>query len=291
MEKVSLLLPTRGRPALAMRFLQSALAHAANPEYVEAILSVDDDDTASHHISCPPLTTKVIVGPRATMGSLNTRCLRESSGDIVILSNDDIVIATDGWDEKVRALHRSIPDRVYLAYPNDLFKGKRLCTFPILSRKTCDLLGDPFPASYKGAFIDYHLLDIFERVKKTVDNRIFYLEDVVFEHLHYRTGKSDFDDTYRSRNRFDDDEVFLRLASSRAEGAWNLVAAIRSPTSNVSAKEGSVGEPRPVGFFHATLLDDGLPLIWRWRLFVWFMLRKLAATVLADSKASAKGDA
>lgn len=74
-----------------------------------------------------------------------------------------MVIRTQGWDEKIRSVHEQFGGGIYLAYGNDLFKGGKLCTFHILSRSTCDLLGEPYQAAYCGAFIDYHLFDVFKR--------------------------------------------------------------------------------------------------------------------------------
>lgn len=211
------------------------------------------------------------------MGEYNRACLDNSSGDIVMLVNDDIVIRTPGWDDAIRAIHESVGDGVYLAYPNDQFKGQRVCTFPILSRRTCELLGDPFPAEYKGAFIDYHLLDVFQRLRRQKVDRIFYLHEVVFEHMHYRLGKSAFDETYRKRSRFGDDAAFLQLAAKRRHAAKKLLAAV---------SRGELPGP-PQGAFrevvsrfstlNASLLDSGLPWQWKFRLFTWFLARKAFA--------------
>jgi hypothetical protein len=280
MERVSLLLPTRARPSLATRFLKSARDRAAHPDFVEAVLYVDSDDVSSQNIDCPGLDVHTIIGPRSSMGTYNTRCLSVSRGEIVILTNDDVVIGTDGWDEAVRALHRSICDKVYLAYPNDLFKGEAVCTFPILSREACRLLGDPFPLEYKGAFIDYHLLDIFKRIERMGTCRLVYLPHVVFEHMHYRTGKGVFDETYRSRNRFEDDATFLALAGKRSEAAYALLGALSNSASkgNVTAKAAA---PSDGGLLGATLLDRELPWRWRARLFVWFVGRRLLGPYLS----------
>ena len=88
------------------------------------------------------------------------------------------------------------------------------------------MLGRPFPHEYRGAFIDYHLLDIFKRLERNGHQRLVYLEDVVFEHMHYRTGKGDYDEIYRKRRRFGDDETFLRLRNERSLAAQRLLSAI-----------------------------------------------------------------
>jgi len=280
---ISLLLPTRGRSKLVERLFASLAATTARRDRVEVIIYADEDDEESHRLDTPDVKVTRIIGPRLTMGGYNTACLRRSSGDIVILSNDDMVVRTPGWDDRIEAMHKGIVDGIYLSYVNDLFMSKRRATFPILSRRCCDLLGDPFPAAYRGAFIDTHLFDLFKRLQLAGFDRIKYLDDVVFEHLHYRTGKSEYDETYRKRGRFDDDFTFIGLASRRSRDSRRLLAAIQGRPI-LDAEQGFVEEYVPAGFVSALryfashlLLDKELPLGWRGFLFYTHVGRYLAA--------------
>ena len=282
--RISLLVPSRGRPALLRRFLDSVLARAERPDLVEVVVYADDDDPQSHGLELQGLEVQTLVGPRTTMGRCNTACLERSRGDIVVLGNDDVVICTHAWDGILRRLHASVPDGVYLAYPNDLFKGRSVCAFPILSRSACGLLAEPFPAAYRGAFIDYHLLDIFRRLEHRGHARLIYLEELIFEHLHYRTGKAEFDATYRGRDRFRDDATFLALRSERSAAAATLIAAIEGRTSaRLEARSAAALETRGA-LLGATLLDRELPMSWRLRLFLWFIARGLASRVSEGRK-------
>jgi hypothetical protein len=284
---ISLLLPTRERPQLARRFLQSVAEQSAYPQGVEIILYADEDDVASHGIDYPGLVIRRLIGPRQSMGSYNSDCLAASIGGIVVLVNDDMVIRTHGWDEKLRQLDESVDDKIYLAYGNDMFKKGNLCTFPILSRRTCEVLQEPYHHAYRGAFIDYHLMDIFKRLEHVGYPRIFYMKDVVFEHLHYRTGKAEKDATYTARGRFDDDMIFPGLTPVRAASVSLLVTAINHV--EVKAKPLPVCGPlaKPAGLWQAFrfftdrfLRDSGLPLKWRLFLWWWFGARYIASRVL-----------
>ena len=272
--RISLLVPTRGRAELLGRFLESVLARSERPDLVEVVAYADEDDPGSHGTKVEGLEVRTIVGPRASMGHYNTACFEQSRGDIVVLGNDDVVIQTRGWDRKVRDMHAAMQDRVYLAYPNDLFKGRGLSAFPILARDTCLALGEPFPRTYRGAFIDYHLLDIFKRLQHHGHSRLIYLEDVVFEHMHYRTGKGDYDRTYGARGRFGDDNTFLRLRDERSAAAGKLAGAIEG------APRPPAAAPAGAGLLRASLLDRELPLSWRLRLYLWFVARFAVASVL-----------
>ena len=277
--RISLLLPTRGRPELLRRFLESVLARSERPELVEVVVYADEDDPSSHGFQVEGLEVSTIVGPRASMGEYNTACYERCRGDIVVLGNDDVVIQTRGWDRKLREMHAAMQDRIYLAYPNDLFKGRGLSAFPILSRVACQALGEPFPRAYRGAFIDYHLLDIFKRLERSGHQRLIYLEDVVFEHMHFRTGKGDLDEIYRGRSRFHDDETFLRLRDERSMLARKLIGIIEGKTAAPPAPPATAPVPEP-GFLRASLLDRELPLSWRLRLYFWFIARFAVAAVV-----------
>ena len=280
---ISLLLPTRGRPELAKRLFQSIVDTTTCLDAVEVILYVDDDDYSSHELDNPDIHIEKTIGPRLSMGEYNSYCLEKSRGEIIILVNDDMVMRTQGWDECIRNKHSEFPDGIYLIYCNDLFKKGKLCTFPILSRATCDILIEPYPKFYLGAFIDYHLFDIFKRLQKNGFDRIYYLEDVIFEHLHYRVGKAKIDKTYTMRGRFDDDSIFLGLVEARDKGSQRLLLALHGkPLPKFDSIQYEEYKPSnlftAVLFFSKSLLFDlRSPLRWRGWLWVWFLGRYMAA--------------
>lgn len=281
---ISLLMPTRGRVDMAKRFFNSVLDTAKHPEAIEVILYVDEDDVESHTLDqFEGLTVRKVIGLRKTMGHYNTTCLQASKGDIIVLANDDMVIRTPGWDERLREVDAQYPDKIYLAYANDLFKGEHLSTFPILSRLCCDLIGNPYPLEYKAGWIDYHLMDIFKRLDQAGLKRMQYLPEVIFEHLHVRAGKAEMDATYRQVERFAHDHVFLELIPQRRAAAERLISVIRGQRTPVPTPAPlSLVEP----FQHALrafwlmtkllLLDTTLPLRWRGWLWIWFMGRYAA---------------
>ncbi len=281
---ISLLLPTRGRPELVNRFFRSVLATTALLDRVEVVLYVDDDDTGSHSLDCSDFSVTRIIGPKLSMGGYNSACLAKAQGEIIVLVNDDIVIRSKGWDERVRLLHGEFEDRIYLGYANDLFKKSKFCTFPILSKKTCALLEEPYPELYRRGFIDVHIFDIFKRLQYAGFDRIRYYNDLVFEHLHYRTGKATFDEVYaytRTR-RFADDPAFISLIPARSAAAHRLAGAIGKgelPAMPKGITEGDIPArmfPAIRLFSKVFLQDRELPCSWRFFLWYWFIGRYLA---------------
>jgi len=275
---ISLLLPTRGRPDLVARLFKSICQTASLPEQLEVIVYADEDDPSSHEIGSDSFTVKTLIGPTLSMGECNTRCLEEALGEIIILANDDMVIRTLGWDKSIINLHRKLEHGIYLAYPNDLDKKGGLCTFPILSRRLCALLGSPYPKQYAGGFIDWHLHDIFIRLEKKGYPLIHYLEDIVFEHLHFRNRQAPMDETYRKRKRFEGDEVFIALTEERREIAAGLYKLLEEQDTNsekplsTAVKNPQIKRPSSIRSAFASytkvfLLDQALPL--RWRIHLW----------------------
>lgn len=279
MPKISLLLPTRGRPLLVQRFFQSLMAQTANPTEIEVVLYVDEDDVESHHLNCNGVGFVRIIGPRLSMGAYNQTCLNRSSGDIVILMNDDVVIRTPGWDRAIAGLAAEVPDGIFLAYANDLHFGAKLCTFPIISRKICQVVAKPYPEEYQSWFIDRHILDVFRRLQYMGQDRIFYLDQVVFEHLHFDYGKAELDPTYQIKGRYQDDWTFVSLRDLRQATAERLYAAIVGrPLPDLRERPSLPISPQNtflvlLRYASAFLLDFDLPISERVQLFAWMAAR------------------
>lgn len=286
--RISLLLPTRERPQLVERLFNSIVEHTKNLSNIEVILYVDEDDLTSHQLHSNAFAAKCIVGPCLSMGAYNTACYQEAAGDILILVNDDIVIRTPFWDDLVQEMDERFSDKIYLGYANDLFRTQHFCTFPIMSRRTCQLLSDPYPIAYHRTFIDVHLFDVFKRLNRLGNNRIIYNPNLVFEHLHYRAGKSVRDCVYNytQERRFADDANFIKLSNMRSLSAKRLKRAIGNDLE-VYNEEAIVLQKIPSNCFNAFLFFSreflfNLELPFRWRFFLWhwFFCRYLVANFL-----------
>ncbi|CCQ89792.1 hypothetical protein NITGR_170049 [Nitrospina gracilis 3/211] len=275
--RISVLMPTRHRPEQAARCIASLVETATHPEALEVVVYVDDDDPESHALDRNDIAFHRIVGPRLNLGALNSACLQQATGDILGAVNDDVVVRTQGWDDRLRAIHARFPDGIYLAYPNDLFFGARMASFPFMARATCDALGEPFPAEYPGDFQDHHLLDLFQRLKHRGHDRLVYLEDVEMEHLHVRFGNGEGDaDTYNGRALGEGDDVFLALHPYRRRLTHRLQAVIEqcplppvpaTPRIRPLPESNIVMGCRLISTF---LLDGSVPFRWRWFLFTFF---------------------
>jgi len=272
-KKISLLLPSRGRISLVKQLFKSIIKNTINLERLEIIMCLDDDDKISQEIEESRLNIIKLVGTKSSMGEYNTRCLNHSSGDIVMLVNDDLTVETRGWDEIISDFAETISDEIFMAYPNDAESRGRLCTFPIMSRKTCEILSNPYPKEYAALEIDKHILDIFIRLKYIGENRIFYFDHILFKHNHFRRGKARSDASYSHKKRLADAMVFISLRHLRQVSARRLFLAIKG-VSLTELPNQVVFEKIPLNLFEATLKyfnvflkDYGLPFDRRLLLF------------------------
>ncbi len=277
--KISLLLPTRGRPHLLERLFHSILDNTRQLKNVEIIMCLDDDDPQSHKINEPRLNIVKLIGSRSTMGDYNTRCLNHSSGDIIILLNDDLTFETPNWDRTISDFALTIPDGIFMAYPNDTESRRGMCTFPIMTRKTCEVLSNPYPKEYEALYIDQHILDIFIRLRHLGKNRMFYLENIIFEHKHFISGALRSDAGYAHKKRFTDAMTFISLRNLRHVSAQRLFSAIEGhPLPRQLSQSQWATEMPPTSLVQAILMyfsvflqDHGLPLRRRLTLFIGFV--------------------
>ncbi|VTR94384.1 Uncharacterized protein OS=Bradyrhizobium sp. CCGE-LA001 GN=BCCGELA001_35048 PE=4 SV=1: Glyco_tranf_2_3 [Gemmata massiliana] len=178
----SLIVPTRGRVEKLRRFLDSVARTACHPERIEVVLVVDADDPASL-VEHPKLSVRpVVVPPGLTMGALNSAGFDATTGDYVMLLNDDVIVRTPGWDAIALNCFRRFPDPFVLVHVNDTLMRDHLCTFPLTSRAFCELVGGICPPEYARYRIDDHIEDVFNLLAVLGTRRVVYLPDVVFEH-------------------------------------------------------------------------------------------------------------
>lgn len=229
----SLIVPTRRRVDSLRRLLDSLAATAARPAEVEVVLVIDSDDSPSREVRHATLPlVHVVVPPGQPMGALNGAGYRAARGEYLMLLNDDVVARTPRWDDLVLKRLRRFPDGVVLVHVNDTLLREHLCTFPLVSRRFCEIASGVCPPEYLRYRIDDHVEDVFNLLAFLGHRRTFYLPDVVFEHLNAiavpgapREYHSDPDILALDAPRF------LELFGARKELALRLLAQIEGPPS------------------------------------------------------------
>lgn len=179
----SLIVPTRRRLTSLRRFVDSVVATVADTKTIEIVLVVDSDDADSCALDDRRVVCRRSVGPPGrTMGALNQAGYEASTGRYVMLLNDDVVVRTRGWDATLARTLDEYPDGVVLGHVNDTLMRDHLCTFPVLSRRFCELAGGLCPTDYTRYRIDDHIEDVFNRLFALGHRRAVYFPEVVFEH-------------------------------------------------------------------------------------------------------------
>jgi hypothetical protein len=106
---------------------------------------------------------------------------------------DDHRIRTKNWDsiiyEQIKNINFSI------AYGNDLIQMERLPTAVIMDSKIIQRLTYMSPPSLTHLFLDNFWKDLGDRLQT-----LRYFPEVIIEHMHYSTGKSDKDLMYEEVN-------------------------------------------------------------------------------------------
>jgi len=228
MTQFSLLLPTRGRPALLQRLFHSIACTTSNLDEVEAVLYIDNDDLESANVHYPGLSIIIVRGARKTMGEMTQACYDASHGQVIALINDDAVFHTSGWDETILDSFSKFSDSIALVYANDQYYGKQVSTFPILHHRCCELLGQVVPAAYNSHCIDSHILDIFQRLAALGHDRLMYLPHVTIEHMYFNLGLEAYGETHADNCHHDDQRTYLSLSEERQQIALRLAEAIES---------------------------------------------------------------
>ena len=187
--RFSFLLPTRNRITGLSALFESIKATTARVDELEIVLGIDEDDHATREFEWDGLNiVKVVVPPGLTMGRLNQACYGASRGRYLMAMNDDVLLRTPGWDDKVRLAISAVRDETFLVHVNDLLFGQSLCCFPMVSRTFCEIAGGFCPEEYERYRIDDHIHETFAMLGAHGHYRVLYMPGVVFEHLNYVPG-------------------------------------------------------------------------------------------------------
>ena len=199
---ISILTPTRGRPDMALRMMESA-------GDCEHLFYVDDDDE-SDYSAIPHIR-----GPRVRLGVAWNFLARMAAGDYLMMGNDDLIFRDDNWQERLKEEVK--PNELKVACFNDGLNGPKHFAFPIVTRAWYERMGQFVPELFSFGFHDTWIFDIAQRT-----NRAVYIGDVLVEHMHPTCGKRPADKTFRERNWADDPQRFKATEGTRIDIARML---------------------------------------------------------------------
>lgn len=215
---ISLVVPSRARPVALAEMLESAAATAADPDSLEAVVVIDDDDPAqpAYHMAAldSGLDCTVLVVPRAGHSDLWNRGAEAATGRVLMLAADDIRFRSAGWDASVMQVvdEPAYADGVLLVYGRDGVSDG--ATHPWVTRTWVDAVGRFTAPHFVGDYADLWLWEVAKQLGRAV-----YLGDVLVEHMHYSVGKGARDITH--------DERLARMAADPPVLVWEATVAER----------------------------------------------------------------
>ena len=214
---ISVLVPTRGRPSNMQRMTESLFATCINPDKVEVIFYMDDDDTkpvgAMAQNLAARFNVKWLFGQRIVLSKMWNECYKLADADICMHSDDDVIFRTPGWDETIMAEFSKVPDKIVFVYPRDgIVDSEDLGTHGFLHRNWVDTVGYFVPPYFTWCYNDTWLTE----VSKTL-GRLRYLPDVLVEHIHPCVQKTPMDATYSEASRRGVLDNMLDLYNSKAD--------------------------------------------------------------------------
>lgn len=193
---ISILVPTRNRPANVLRLLESIRTTSKNSHLIEVLFYVDvDDDSFPNEVS--GITTRVIKGPTMWLSLAVNTLFVHSSGEILMPGADDMIFQTVGWDDQIRSSFQLSEDKIKIVYANEVgWYGEKIAMHGFIHRKWIETVGACVAPGRLAAY-DRWVTDVGR-----ILDRLEYRADIEIPHLHYRQGEglAPFDETYRRVN-------------------------------------------------------------------------------------------
>jgi glycosyltransferase involved in cell wall biosynthesis len=216
--KISLLHATRGRSVKAKLCREKWLSTAKNPQDIEHIFGIDDDDADS--LTNINSQRVVVARGKGCVAAWNA-CAKACKGEILIQLSDDWE-PTQHWDETLLNEFEGVEGEQVLAI-SDGHRTDNLLCMAILNRKRYEKQGFLFHPEFFSVFSD----DYFTWAAYK-DNVIKEAKHIVFEHQHPVFNKGAWDETYlysnAQKNYTQGHGKFIEL--TRPEGAKIVLAMI-----------------------------------------------------------------
>jgi hypothetical protein len=218
---LTVICPSRGRPDGAAEVTKTFLATATSLDTTLVFVVDPDDVTAADYPAAPgepAVLTLVLPEKPADRGMLPAlaaglkRILAADVDDeltVIGFVGDDHRFRTPGWDAAIEDYLELHPG---VAYADDLLKRQELPTQWFVSRSIVDVFGMGLP----GLFHLY--IDDYWKTLAAGAGCLYYMPDLIIEHMHPTVGKAEWDDGYRAVNAPEmyahDNAVFTAWLSS-----------------------------------------------------------------------------
>lgn len=189
MKKILVIVPTRNRYEKCKEFAKEFFI---NSDISDLLFGVDDDDQQNYERISGALYD---INPRMRLnGTLNFLAKKYATKyEYISFMGDDHRIRTKKWDSIIYDQIKNI--NFSIAYGNDLIQKEKLPTAVIMDSKIIQRLSYMSPPQLTHLFVDNFWKDLGSRLQT-----LKYFSEVIIEHMHYSTGKSNNDLMYKEVN-------------------------------------------------------------------------------------------
>ena len=189
--KISLLHATRGRPEMAYKTKVAWFDRADNPEAVEHIYCIDQDDEKSKALAL----SRCVQNPGEGCVSAWNQAARVSLGKVLVQLSDDWV-PTRGWDTAILDAIGDLDKPSVLAISDGARRDDLMC-MAILTRARYEQQGWMFHPEFWSVYSDNWFTECAYRDGVVIDAR----DRIEFEHRHPAFGKAVMDEVYQRQNQ------------------------------------------------------------------------------------------
>lgn len=169
---ISILCPSRGRPILAKKMIESAINTASTD--IEVILYLNDNDPLLGQYKKLIDSKYYQIGPdRSPCYSWNLLA-DQAKHDILFLMGDDAEFITAEWDLKIIAKFNEYPDKIACVYPLTGVVSKKKNPHFCLHRNWVNALGYFVPPHFWHWYVDTWTAKIAQQL-----NRYWLIEDIL----------------------------------------------------------------------------------------------------------------
>jgi hypothetical protein len=187
--KISVKIPSRGRPNELIETLNRWSIYAHNISQVEFIVSLDNDDETMKN---PEIIAQLIKIPNCKYFFGNNKSKQEAvnadldkvTGDIIFHICDDVICEQMGWDDKIiKDMKENFPHLNGVLHYPDGIQDEKICTHPVIGKNYLKKFGYISHPSYKSLWADNEFTEVAKHLGK-----IKYIDTKFFEHDHPMKG-------------------------------------------------------------------------------------------------------
>lgn len=169
---ISVVCPSRGRPELVERMINSVLANPGCD--VEILIYLNDDDPMLEEYVKRLNPKHYQIGPDRSPGYSWNMLANQAKYDIIFLMGDDAQVQTPLWGNVIIEAFNQFPDKIAMVSPKAEGLGNSKCPHFCLHRNWITTLGYFVPAHFHLHYVDFWCRDVAKAI-----NRYCHLPDFV----------------------------------------------------------------------------------------------------------------